>query len=221
MTRAARRGEVAIVLILLTACGAPSSQNAEDEASTARETADAASALSTPPSPSATTTAPSESAADASDAELIRNFVAFAADPSKKSAADVPFARTIDLGLGRDIRTTLGSSTLHDADSWSLPARVFRAYTGPFSALTLLNTHARKAGSDAVGSDGAFEVSVGAHPHCASPPEAAPKGLESLRRVSVQPAERSIDSCLSWFTVDLFLDRDRSITTVTLDLWEP
>jgi hypothetical protein len=42
-----------------------------------------------------------------------------------------------------------------------------------------------------------------------------------MRRVSVQPAAGSIDSCLDWFTVDLFVTRSGEVAAVTLDLWEP
>jgi hypothetical protein len=48
-----------------------------------------------------------------------------------------------------------------------------------------------------------------------------PEGLAYKRRVSLQPAYGSVTSCLSWFTVDLFVDEHRDIVAVTLDLWEP
>jgi hypothetical protein len=46
-----------------------------------------------------------------------------------------------------------------------------------------------------------------------------PEGLESLRQQSVQPAKT--DSCLEWFSVDLFVNEDGEIAAVTLDLYEP
>lgn len=64
-------------------------------------------------------------------------------------------------------------------------------------------------------------VSVGPHPHCASPPVPAPAEVASLRRVSVQPSPESGDSCLSWWTVDLFLTPEGEVAAVTLDIWEP
>lgn len=48
----------------------------------------------------------------------------------------------------------------------------------------------------------------------------APEGYADLRRVSIQPSEESTDSCLSWFTVDLFVNRGQ-VVAVTLDLYEP
>lgn len=55
----------------------------------------------------------------------------------------------------------------------------------------------------------------------ASPPVPAPREFKDYRRVSVQPSDSSIDSCLPWFTVDLFLDEQGSVALVTLDVWEP
>lgn len=49
----------------------------------------------------------------------------------------------------------------------------------------------------------------------------SPKGFEGHQRVSIQPAETTIDSCLSWFSVDLFVNGDGRIAAVTLDIWEP
>jgi len=43
--------------------------------------------------------------------------------------------------------------------------------------------------------------------------------VADLRRVSVLP--RDMESCLQWWTVDLFLTLDGKIAAVTLDLWEP
>jgi hypothetical protein len=66
-----------------------------------------------------------------------------------------------------------------------------------------------------------MQVSLGDHPHCASPPVPPPRGMAGARRVSVQPDENSITSCLAWFSVDLFLDEHRNVVAVTLDIWEP
>jgi hypothetical protein len=46
-----------------------------------------------------------------------------------------------------------------------------------------------------------------------------PIQVADLRRVSVQP--RDTESCLQWWTVDLFLTPDGKVAAVTLDLWEP
>ena len=62
-------------------------------------------------------------------------------------------------------------------------------------------------------------IGVGPHNHCAGSARPAPAGYESLRRISIQPA--AIDSCLEWWTVDLFVTDDGLISAITYDLWEP
>lgn len=65
-------------------------------------------------------------------------------------------------------------------------------------------------------------VTVGPHPHCISPALRAPPGTEGLDQVSIQPADGTIDSCIDWFAVDLYVDPDRGeIRAVTLSLFEP
>ena len=83
----------------------------------------------------------------------------------------------------------------------------FRAHVGPFSALDLL------------AKNGPTTIAVGPHPHCASPPVPPPTDLVGSRRVSVQPT--GIDTCLLWWTVDLFVSPAGRIEAVTLDLWDP
>ncbi len=45
-----------------------------------------------------------------------------------------------------------------------------------------------------------------------------PAGHATNRRVSIQPA--SAQSCLQWWTVDLFLGEDGRVEAITLDLYE-
>lgn len=150
----------------------------------------------------------------------MRNFVDFAVHPSADTAAKLPFAPRVRLGLSRDLRASLDKSATAEASAWVLEAEYFRAFVGPFSALELVQRHARTTGSQSVQPrGGAFRVSAGDHPHCVGTPVPAPKGFESHRRVSVQPS--ASDSCLSWFTVDHFLDEEGRIAAVTLDVWEP
>lgn len=84
-----------------------------------------------------------------------------------------------------------------------------RQSPGPFSALDV----AARAQNPI--------VSVGEHPHCASPPVPPPDDVADLMRVSVQPDIEQIDSCLQWWTVDFFINQAGQIEAVTLDLWEP
>lgn len=140
---------------------------------------------------------------------LIEALRRFAQAPGSTTAAGVPFGSSVALGLGDRVLVTRPSDDLVRADAWSLDMPVHRAYVGPFSALRLL---ARP---------GAIRVSVGPHPHCASPPVASPPELVGLRRVSAQPELGENASCLQWWTVDLFVSREGRIVGVTMDLWEP
>ncbi|MEN8706054.1 MAG: hypothetical protein ABF306_07955 [Nocardioides marinisabuli] len=152
----------------------------------------------------------------------MRDFVAFAVQPSAEAAGSLPFGEEVRLGLSRDLGTALDGADASQSSAWVLQAKGFRAYVGPLSALELIHRHADETRSTSVRErGGAFRVSVGDHPHCAGQPVPAPQGFEGHRRVSVQPSEAFIDSCLSWFTVDLFMNEEESIAAVTLDVWEP
>lgn len=126
-------------------------------------------------------------------------------------AADLPWDPTgVALGLGETIIRTEDPVNLVEPATWSMDVDLYNGSTGPFSVLdgiTLL------AGIDDV------QISEGPHDHCASPPKLAPPGYEGLRRVSVQPS--SFDSCLQWWTIDLFVTDDGLIRAITYDFWEP
>lgn len=155
------------------------------------------------------------------DARLVRDFIEFATAPSERTAAALRFGPVVRLGLGLDLIATVRDSDISDAANWVLDVEYFRAYNGPFSALRPVATRVSEARDEPGSNASLFEVSVGEHPHCAGPPMEPPDGLQALRRVSLQPAGNSIDSCLSWYSVDLFLDQERSVVAVTLDIWEP
>lgn len=152
---------------------------------------------------------------------LARDVIAFAVDPLPPQASLLSFAPHVRLGLGAEIVAVRTPAELEDPDAWLLHEEHFRAYLGPFSALRLLRHQVDDTGSAAIGPDGAFELSTGPHPHCASPPVAAPPGYQGHRRVSLQPSRASSSTCLMWFSVDLFLDDQSRIAAVTLDLREP
>jgi len=144
------------------------------------------------------------------DVDLTRAFRAFATAPSPGTASEVPFAPEVRLGAASRLLSTVDADDVDDPRAWVLRLEYFRGYSGPFSALELVQDHG----------DG-LTTSVGPHPHCAGPPVPAPHALDDLRRVSLQPSSRSVDSCLDWFTVDLFVDDAGTVRAVTLDLWEP
>lgn len=143
----------------------------------------------------------------AADERLIEAFVAFARAPSAGTLAAVPFADRVRLGLSDRLMTERASVDLLRPDAWVLEQVAFRGRVGPYSALDLL------------AKSGPTIISVGPHQHCASPPVSPPAGFAASRRVSVQPT--GIDTCLLWWTVDLFVSPTGRIEAVTLDLWDP
>jgi len=144
---------------------------------------------------------------------MLRTLRRFATAQDREVFADIPFASHVWLGLGEQlhVRRPVGELAAHR--SWLIDVPHFRARTGPFSAVELLAKGKPRDGRS-------LRAVAGPHRHCASPPVPAPDRLAAFRRVSVQP-EDPMASCLSWWTVDLFLDRDGLIHAVTMDLWEP
>lgn len=143
----------------------------------------------------------------AADEGLVRVFTEFARAPGAATLAAVPFADKVRLGLSDQLMTERTSFDLLRPDAWVLTQVPFRGHVGPFSARDLLARN------------GPTTISVGPHPHCASPPVSPPADLVGSRRVSVQPTD--IDTCLNWWTVDLFVSPAGRIEAVTLDLWDP
>jgi hypothetical protein len=172
------------------------------------------------PTASSTTAQPSPSAVAANrpslapaataspqDEQLVRTVIEFARAPGTARLTAIPFAEKVKLGLSDRIVVQRTRSEFVQADAWVLRADIFRGRYGPFS---LLEPLAR---------DGPTTISVGPHPHCASAPVPPPTEFASARRLSVQPA--GIDTCLFWWTVDLFVSPAGRIEAITLDLWDP
>lgn len=208
---------LAIALAAVLACAACGT-TVEDVA--AEPTATASSAVASP-SPTTTESFPASTATPASydDKALLQALVALATDPSTDTAAALPFAEQVHLGLGPTVVATRPHDRLASIGAWDVDLAAFRGHVGPFNALGLIARHVDSDGSD--GTLAGFTASVGEHPHCANPPAPAPDGLAGHRRLSLQPTDTTIDGCLEWFTVDLFLDDTGTIDTVTLDIWEP
>ena len=143
--------------------------------------------------------APSES-----DKALVTAFAAFAAAPNEATAAALPLAEMVTLGLGSDILSEISATELADPQRWTFLVDDFQGYAGPFSALDLVEEP--------------FTITVGSHPRCAGPPVPPPAGFEDARRLSIQPELAT--SCLEWWTVDFFLDGE-SVAAVTMDLFGP
>lgn len=142
------------------------------------------------------------------DKRLIRALIRFARSPDPETIAGVPFAEDgVWLGLADRLLTRRTTQQLVEPEAWALQVGLFRAASGPFSALDHLAGFKKTT------------VSVGPHPHCVSPAVPPPKKVADLRRVSVQPTD--YQSCLQWSTVDVFVTPDDEVLAVTLDLWEP
>jgi hypothetical protein len=142
------------------------------------------------------------------DKRIARALIRFARSSGPETVVMVPLADDgVWLGLADGLLVGRSSKELAEPEAWVLQARLFRAYVGPFSALELLVRR------------GKTTVTVGPHPHCASPPVPAPRRVAHLRRVSIQP--RDVGNCLQWWTVEVFVTPGGEIKAVTLDLWEP
>jgi len=158
---------------------------------------------------STTTTTSTTAQPTGSDISLVGVFVDFAKSPSPETFSSLPLADSVALGLGPQIISSVEETHLQDREAWVIDVVEFRAYTGPFSALDLLDSLDQ------------YTVQVGEHAHCAGPPQPPPDGLEKYRRVSVQPSDDSIDSCIAWTTVDFFVGPSGLVEAITMDLWEP
>jgi hypothetical protein len=188
---------VVAVLLLRRDSGSPL------EAPSAATTPSAAAAAS------ATSGEPSEPGSAVTEEEqLVTDLIEFARSPSAESAARIPFASDgVWLGLSDRILGRRTVDELTDPRAWVLNVEAFRGHVGPFSALELL------------ADSGPYSVTIGDHPHCASPPVPPPDDVADATRVSVQPT--GIDTCLRWWTVDLFLNAAGELVAITLDLWDP
>lgn len=159
--------------------------------------------------------APSQSADMKSGADgdlrgVMRRFITFAATPTRAGAASVPLAAEVDLGLSDTLVKTLASTAASSPGAWALDIDGFRGSgRRRANALSLLAESKR------------LSVNVGEHAHCAAPPMPVPSALVGLGHVSAQPREATLQSCLDWFSVDLFVDQQGRVAGVTLDLWEP
>lgn len=197
--------------VLIVVCSAPPSTPAAP-ALPSSAAVPSASAANAQPSPSASVTASlvprqPRGMPTTDDVRLVRALVEFARIPESRTLAAIPLANRVRLGLSSRLITERASFDLARREAWVLPGEVFRGRVGPFSAL------------DLVARDVPMTIAVGPHAHCASPPVPPPMEVVGLRRVSVQP--KDIDTCLLWWTVDLFVSAAGRIEAITLDLWDP
>lgn len=141
------------------------------------------------------------------DERLARDLIAFARAPSTTTFAALPLADRVSLGLGDRLLASRASSDLMRREAWELQVSEFQGFVGPFSVLNFLARNEPMA------------ISVGPHSHCAGPPLPAPAGITGHKRVSIQPT--NIDSCILWWSVDMFVAPSGRIDAITLDLFGP
>jgi hypothetical protein len=141
-----------------------------------------------------------------SDAALARQFYRFAADPALGAHfVDGDVWTGIEAGL---LVTTVSPARRADPSAWHLEGE-YAERGGPFSALDVL-----------AGSGGYFEVHRGIVGTCPAGDNDPPSELAGLRAISLTVPEASIDSCMNWWGVTLFLDGD-AIRGVALRLGSP
>ena len=143
----------------------------------------------------------------AADRALAEAFTAFAIRPGEVTAAGVPWAGEVRVGLGESLFAGLGRGDLADRASWVLGLDAF-GRDGPIDVLRPL-----RARPDGV------RLTIDERPRCAGRGHRAPSRFREARRVTLQPAR--VESCLDWYAIDIYVDRAGQVRGVTLELWEP
>lgn len=140
------------------------------------------------------------------DAALARGFYRFAADPSLGAPfVDADVWTGIEDGL---VATTVSPAQRADLDAWLLDGE-YAEQGGPFSALDVLAS-----------SGGYFELHRGIVGTCPAGDDDPPPDLAGMRAISLTVPEGSIDSCMKWWAVTLFLEGDQ-IRGVALRIGSP
>ena len=121
---------------------------------------------------------------------------------------ELPLAGDVLLALGPEVVARRQSGELFRRTAWAVNSADFAARVGPFNLLDLVPSPS--------------EIVVGPHMRCGgseaipSPPE-----LVTYTRITILPLPGSIDSCLDWSAVSIFVDDNGSIRGVGLNLSEP
>jgi hypothetical protein len=148
---------------------------------------------------------------------MLEALVLFARTGDERYLARVPLSPDgVWLGLGDRLIVRRSQEELERPRAWRLDAEVFRGFVGPFSVLTQLASWGPGSDRQHVRES---SVTVGPHPHCASPSVPAPAEVEEMRRLSIQPVGEL--ACLAWWTVDLFVEPGGDVAAITLDRYEP
>lgn len=120
---------------------------------------------------------------------------------------DLPLADDVLVALGSEVVARRQPTELFRRSAWVVNSGDFAGRTGAVNLLDLVPSP--------------LEVVVGPHNRCAGPEALpSPPELASYTRIGILPLEGSIDSCLDWSAVDVFID-DGVIRGISLDLSEP
>lgn len=119
---------------------------------------------------------------------------------------DIPLAPEVYLAAGDRIVAKRSSRDLRDRAGWRMDLASLGDAPGPFNILNQAH--------------GAKDVTVGALAGCDdTAPLPAPGQLASLRRLSLQPDARGLQSCRQWNSVELYLSDVGEIEGVALNLY--
>lgn len=143
------------------------------------------------------------------DESIAAAVVAFARRPSDQTFAAMPLADEVRLNLGNNHSFAISSAELRDPQAWILDVDMWRAYVGPFDLLTV------------AGRDENVAISLGTHDRCTGPPLDPNPLYAGLQQVSIQPAELTMQTCMQWSALDLFVNDGGQIEAIMLDIWEP
>ncbi len=144
------------------------------------------------------------------EAGYLRDAIVSFAGGEAMAIEEIPLAAEVAIVLHDAVDRLVPKDELRDPAAWTIDRDRYADFSGPFNPLT---TIARGPET---------EVTLGPHPHCVGDPLDPPQGYEDRLRISIQPAEGTIDSCIAWYAVDLFYDVDAgTIDAVSLALFGP
>lgn len=205
------RGAICVIgLLMLAACSTEQQSSAPSSKSTPPATAQSQSTAG------AQVTA---SGADVSESDLqaASRFIALARHFDSQAVDSMSLADAVDLSLGQRQFVRTLSDGKSDMKNWlvSVPTSFRGSAAGSLSAPEQLLSYLRSDPKAAI------SVSEGPHPRCVGPKVPPAAQDSAYRQVSLQPTSNTIDSCLDWFAIDLFVDESGHVRTVDLDLYEP
>ncbi len=121
---------------------------------------------------------------------------------------ELPLADDIVMALGPEVVARRQPTELFRRSAWVVNSSEFAGRVGPFNLLDLVPSP--------------LQIAVGPHARCAGPEAVpSPPELVAYTRIGILPLEGSIDSCLDWSAVDLFVDDEGVIRGLALHLEAP